>query len=106
MIIKIKPLSVNQAWQGKRFKSLLYKSYEQEVLCLLKPLKVSDKPLELSIKCGLSSRNADVDNVLKPFIDILQKKYVFNDKNIFKITIEKEIVKKGFEFIDFNLTEL
>jgi len=106
MIIKVKPLSVNQAWQGKRFKSLLYKSYEEEVLCLLKPLKVSDKPLELSIKCGLSSRNADVDNILKPFIDILQKKYVFNDKNIFKITIEKEIVKKGSEFIDFNLTEL
>ena len=106
MIIKVKPLSINQAFQGKRFKTLLYKNYEQEVLCRLKPLKVSDKPLELSIKCGLSSRNADVDNILKPFIDILQKKYVFNDKNIFKITIEKEIVKKGSEFIDFNLTEL
>ena len=106
MLLKIKPLSVNQAWQGKRFKTLQYKSYEEEVLCRLKPLKVSDKPLELSIKCGLSSKNADVDNILKPFIDILQKKYVFNDKNIYKITIEKEIVKKGKEYIDFNLTEL
>jgi len=59
----------------------------------------------LKVQIGLSSKNADIDNVLKPFIDILQIKYSFNDKNIFKITIEKEIVKKKAEYIDFELIE-
>jgi hypothetical protein len=33
--IKIKPLSVNKAWQGKRFKTNEYKQYEKEVSLLL-----------------------------------------------------------------------
>ena len=61
--------------------------------------------LELTIKVGFSSPLADVDNMLKPFIDILQKKYNFDDKNIYKITVEKELVSKHREFVDWKLTE-
>lgn len=76
------------------------------MLMTLKPGNVPEGKIELNILVGLSSKNADIDNVLKPFIDILQKKYLFNDKNIFKLAIEKEIVKKGEEFIDFKITSL
>ena len=55
------------------------------------------------INVGLSSKNADIDNIAKPFIDILQKKYGFNDKNIYKLVLEKFIVKKGEEFIEFKM---
>ena len=35
MYLKIKPLSVNQVWQGKRFKTKTYKDYEKNVLAIL-----------------------------------------------------------------------
>lgn len=105
MRVNIKPLSVNECWRGRRFKTDKYSIYERNVLMLLKPMKTPIDKIYLKIKIGLSSKNADIDNVLKPFIDILQIKYSFNDKNIFKITIEKEIVKKKAEYIDFELLD-
>ncbi len=105
MRVNIKPLSVNECWRGRRFKTDKYSIYERNVLMLLKPMKTPIDKIYLKVKIGLSSKNADIDNVLKPFIDILQIKYSFNDKNIFKITIEKEIVKKKAEFIDFQLLD-
>ena len=103
MIIKIKPLSVNQCWQGRRFKTKLYKSFEIELLSKLKPLEVPAGKLQIFIKFGLSSKNADWDNPIKPFQDILQKKYGFNDRNVYKAVVEKVDVQKGFEFIEFEI---
>jgi len=48
----------------------------------------------------------DWDNGIKPFVDILQKKYGFNDNKIFKGVVEKKIVGKGEEFISFDLKKL
>jgi Holliday junction resolvase RusA-like endonuclease len=101
--IQIKPLSVNQVWQGKRFKTPAYKAYEKEALLKLKPMKVSGGKLSLHLLVGLSSKNADLDNILKPFIDILQKKLGFNDRQIYRLTVEKVIVPKGQEFIEFDI---
>ena len=106
MKIRIKPLSVNAAWQGKRFKTVDYKAYEFNLTKMLpNEFKAPKGKLELNIKVGFSSPLADVDNMLKPFIDVLQKKYKFVDKNIFKIVIEKELVSKYREYIDWKLTE-
>ena len=99
--INIKPLSVNQAWQGKRFKTPAYKNYEKAVLLCLPKLEVPEGKISLKLVFGLSSKNADVDNPVKCFVDCLQKKYGFNDRNIYKMTIEKVDVKKGDEFIEF-----
>ena len=49
---------------------------------------------------------SDVDNGAKPFIDILQKKYGFNDNQIYELHLYKEIVDKGNEFIDFSIQTL
>ena len=110
MKIKIKLLSVNQAWQGRRFKTKKYKEFEKELFYLL-PLLVEkiksnsvlfdDDKLELYIKAGLSSKLSDIDNIAKQTIDILQKRYRFNDRQIYKLILEKEIVKKGEEYLDF-----
>tara|TARA_R110000803_G_scaffold69326_2_gene131666 strand:+ start:5036 stop:5359 length:324 start_codon:yes stop_codon:yes gene_type:complete len=106
MKILIKPLSINEAFQGKRFKTPKYKSYENHLLMLLKPLEVPKGRLKLIATFGLSSKNADWDNPVKPFQDCLQKKYGFNDRNIYEAEIKKVDVKKGEEFIEFNLFEL
>jgi len=106
--VEIKPLSVNKAWQGKRFKTPEYTAYEKEVLLKLQPydLSTSKEPIELSMVVGLSNMASDIDNVVKPFVDILQKKYGFNDKYIFRLIVEKKLVLKGAEFIEFYIKKL
>ena len=103
MRIAIKPLSVNQCWQGKRFKTPKYKNYEKELMYRLPALKLPPPPYHLILKFGFSSKLADWDNPVKPFQDILQKRFNFDDRDIYKATVEKEIVKKGNEFIDFKI---
>jgi len=104
--ISIKAISVNSCWQGRRFKTPLYTAYEEEVLYLLKKEKISSGKLFLRLTVGISNKNADLDNVVKPFVDILQKKLGFNDKQIYIMDLAKEDVKKGEEFIDYELSPL
>ena len=101
--INIKPLSINCAFQGKRFKTKEYKSYERDCLLILPKIKIPDGKLKISLLFGFSSRLADADNPVKCFIDILQKKYGFNDNLIYEYSIKKIDVKKGDEFIDFKI---
>ena len=101
--IKIKPLSVNQAWQGKRFKTNEYKKYERDCLLLLPQIEVPGGNLKVEIVVGFSNSGSDIDNILKPFFDILQKKYKFNDSKIYELNVKKEIVKKGYEYISFQI---
>jgi Holliday junction resolvase RusA-like endonuclease len=106
MKINIKPLTVNQCWRGRRFKTAKYEAYEIIVKSKLQNMEIPKGHLHLDVVFGVSSKLADIDNPLKPFIDILQKKYGFNDRDIFKLTVEKEFVNKGKEFIDFEIKEL
>ena len=105
--IKIKPLSVNKAWQGKRFKTNEYKQYEKEVSLLLPShLKIPEGRLRLNLEWGFSSKASDFDNPVKPFTDILQKKYGFNDSRIYESHIKKVDVKKGAEYILFDISAI
>jgi len=104
--ISIKPLSVNVCWQGKRFKTPLYKAYEEEMLYSIKKERIPSGKLFLRLTIGVSSKNADLDNVVKPFLDILQKKSGFNDKQIYGMDLWKEDVEKGKEFIEWEITPL
>lgn len=93
-------MSVNNCWQGKRFKTSEYKDYEFEMHYILpKKVELFDK-IKLIIKFGFSNINQDIDNPTKPLLDILQKKYQFNDNKIYKLEIEKVKTKKGEEFIE------
>ena len=106
MQIKVKPLSVNEVWSGRRFKTPRYKSYEQELFYLLpKEITIPEGNLLVKVIWGLSNSAADIDNPTKPFLDILQKKYNFNDKRITCLILQKMKVKKGKEFIDFYIRE-
>lgn len=109
--INIKPLSVNKAWQGKRFKTKDYLYYEKIMLKLLPDelpnlhsIKTSD--IVIKIEFGFSNSRSDIDNGLKPFLDILQKKYKFDDCQIVKLNVEKVKVKKSEEYIKFEIIQL
>jgi len=71
----------------------------------LPDIEVPEGELQLTIEVGLSNKLADLDNILKPFIDCLQLKYSFNDKWIYNINATKQIVKKKEEFITFKIEE-
>lgn len=103
--IKIKPLSSNKAWQGRRFKTPEYKAYEQHLGYLLParyPIPKGD--LKIMIEVGFSNKLSDLDNPVKSFLDILQKKYEFNDNRIVEIHLYKKIVKKGEDYISFDIS--
>lgn len=101
--IGIKPLSVNECWQGKRFKTPKYKAYEKHILLLLPKYKLPPPPYSIHFEFGLSSPLADWDNPVKPLQDILQKKYEFNDKDIIRAVIDKVRVEKGLEYFKFKI---
>jgi len=104
--IDIKPLSVNKAWQGKRYKTKDYKTYEKAVYHLLPILTIPEGPLSIYLEFGFSNSQADWDNPIKPFQDILQFKYAFNDSRIHEAHVKKVKVKKGCEYISFSIQEL
>lgn len=103
MKIDIKPLSVNKAWQGRRYKTKAYKAFEKEMLLLLPKLKNPiTTPIKISLVFGFSNKLSDIDNPIKMVLDIMQKKYKFNDRDIYELNIKKEITKKGDEFIKID----
>lgn len=106
MRLNIKPLTVNQAWKGKRYKTPKYNIYTRNVLMLLPSMTVPEGELELYLKFGFSNSASDFDNPVKCFVDCLQKKYGFNDKMIKRCLIEVDKVKKGDEYIEFDIKEM
>lgn len=105
--IDIKPLSVNEAWKGRRFKSDKYKEYENALMYMLpRKYTIPEGDLQITFKFGFSSPLSDWDNGIKTTQDILQKKYGFDDRRIFEGRVKKEIVKKGKEYVEFEITSL
>ena len=108
MFIGIKPLSVNQVRQWKRFKTKVYLNREAYMLAGLPSYNtlIEDVPMEVSIEFWFSNSACDIDNCVKPLFDVLQKKYKFNDKNIYKCNITKMIVKKWSEYVNLSFRKL
>lgn len=102
VFVKIKALSVNNCWRGRRYKTVEYKEYEKLLFYSLPSMQIPEGDLRLSIMVGVSSKGSDIDNFLKPLLDILQMKYRFNDNRIYKLEIEKKTVKKTQEYITFQ----
>ena len=101
--IDIKPLSVNEAWQGKRFKTKKYLAYEKEVLLKLPAMRMPEPPYVATFEFGFSNAASDIDNPTKLVLDLIQKKYKINDKHIYEMHLYKTLVPRGQEFISFEI---
>ena len=99
--LNIKPLSINVAFQGKRFKTPEYKKYEIQVLRMLPDIEIKEFK-KLKITYGFSNMMADIDNPTKLVLDLLQKKYNVNDRDLIYLVLHKEKTKKGEEFIEID----
>ena len=104
--IDIKPLSVNEAWQGKRFKTKKYLAYEKEVLLKLPAMRMPKAPYVVTLEFGFSNAASDIDNPTKLVLDLIQKKYKINDKHIYEMHLYKTLVPRGQEFISFEIKSL
>lgn len=103
--IMIKPLSVNEAFKGQKFRTYKYDKFIEKMSLLLpKSIHVPDvKNVKLAIEFGFSSKASDIDNCCKSFIDCLVKKYNVDDRHIYEMHVFKAIVKKGEEYIKFKI---
>ena len=104
-IVNIKALSINEAYRNKKKKTVKYLKYTKDMSLILPVYQVPENcDLRAIYELGVSSNASDVDNMIKPLQDQLQKKYGFNDNRIVEFTARKVKVKKGFEFIKFEIT--
>ena len=104
--LNIKPLSVNEAFYGKKIRTSKHRLYEKNILFLLPKITIGNPPFKLFIEFGFSSKSSDIDNPIKVFQDCLVKKYDFDDRDIYELHAKKIITKKGEEFIKFRIDEL
>ena len=103
--VDIKPLSVNEAYKGRHFPTQKLDDYKEALQYLLPTMEVPAGRLAVRYVFGVSSKNADGDNCVKAFQDALCEKYGFDDRTIWRWEFEKELVKKGAEFIKFEITK-
>lgn len=101
--LKIKAVSLNQCYRGRRFKTPLLESFKNEVYYLAPKLEIPKGKLKVTYVFGVSSKNSDGDNLIKVFQDALAEKYGLNDKIIYKWDVEKVDVPKGEEFIEYSI---
>ena len=90
--VDIKPLSVNRAWQGRRFKTKDYLQYERDMEILLpRDNQHWDEPIQVTYMFYLkNAATTDVDNLIKPLQDILVRTGIIaNDRLIMSMVATK-----------------
>lgn len=101
--INLKPLSVNAAYRGRRYRTNDYIEYERTLMYLLPKMELPPPPFEIYFKFGFSSLASDWDNCIKTTQDIISKKYGFNDRLIIRGVVETEQVSRGQEYFIFEI---
>jgi Holliday junction resolvase RusA-like endonuclease len=103
-------LSTNKIYAGVKRRSHYYKKFRKNVLGYLeeeyggvqRDLCLTGN-LQLHMIVGFSSPLSDLSNSVKAIEDCAAEFLGFNDRYIARILLEKRMVKKGSEFITFNL---
>ena len=105
----VSPLSVNKAWQGKRFKTKDYDYFCKEFAIKL-PRNIrhfnEKKEIQITIIFYLYNYNKrDIDNCLKPLLDqLVNNEIILDDRYIKRLIISKEkINKKDGEYIYIDI---
>lgn len=105
--LDIKPLSLNNAYRGRRFTTKELAKFHADVAKLLPRdliLPATDHgKLAVRYVFAVSSKNSDGDNLIKVFQDALAERYGFNDKRIYDWHVTKVDVPRGKEYIEFEI---
>ena len=102
----INPVSVNQCWQGRRFKTTKYKAFETEMLLKMPKAKLPPAPYRIELIFGFATASSDIDNSIKPTLDLIQKKYGINDRDVYELYVLKKVVGNGNQFINYKIESI
>lgn len=73
---------------------------------MLPKIPVPTGKIKVFFEFGFSSKLADIDNPQKLFLDIIQKKYGINDKDVYELHSYKKITPVGHEYVSFSIEPL
>lgn len=105
----VKPLSANRMFGRKgrtTFKTAEYLDFQNEIRDELMgtPWPFGAERVSFHIEAQFSNKGADLDNMIKPLLDTFQSIYgEFNDKEVYHITLEKKVGKRGDEYISVRI---
>ena len=106
--MKIKPISTNSIWIGKRWKSKAAKEFERNIALLLatqcRDTSLPDGELTVRLRIG-TTRRFDVDNSLKLLLDCLARHFGIDDRRFSALAVVRVPVKRGAEFITFHISK-
>lgn len=89
IVLPIRALSVNQTWRGRRFKTDLYQQYERDCFKLIRGTPVKGE-VEIHFQFHYKKHPYDLDNGIKPILDILVKTgMIDDDRYLMKLIAEK-----------------
>lgn len=91
IIIPIKPISVNEAFQGRRFKTKKCKEFEESFLKVAPRKEMITGLVEIQYEFYVKNhKQADYDNLVKITQDMLVKcGYIEDDRMVYKAVIWK-----------------
>ena len=92
IIVNLPPLSINKAWQGRRYKTKEYNNWLKDGLRLLpkREMIIDDVEIELTFYMKYPKKS-DVDNPIKTCLDLIVKKgYLKDDVQVQSLHIYKE----------------
>ena len=106
IIVNLPPLSVNRAWQGRRYKTREYDKWLQWGLSILPKREMIFEPVEVCLTFYMRNPGrADVDNPIKTCLDLLVKRgYLKDDVQVQSLHAYKEKSEK--EKIKVEIREL
>jgi len=86
--IPLRPVSVNEAWQGRRFKTEIYKIFCEQFYLIAPKKKMIKGIVQIEYRFYMKNHKmADYDNVIKTTQDMLVKcGYIEDDRKIYKAT--------------------
>lgn len=89
--IPLKPLSINQAFQGQRYKTPECKHYEECLWYLLPKKTIIKGKIHILYRFFLKNHaRMDIDNLVKVLQDMIVKKgYIEDDRLIYRMVVEK-----------------
>ncbi len=97
--IEVKPLSINKAWRGRKFKTPEYIQFEKDCSYYLRNKKMIKGYVEIDYKFLLkNAKMTDVDNCVKTTQDQLVKAGIIeDDRKIKRFVAEKFQLDKNDE---------
>ena len=71
-----------------------------------KSITVNATDIKIVFNAFFSNKASDLDNILKPSLDALQKVFEWNDRYCYEIEAHKHLVKRGEEKLEINIEQL